>query len=396
MRKIRNKLMLTMLLLTLLPSLLIGAYSLYTTSEALQAHALSDQRHQLSHAQQRITQSVSTIEQDLLFLRDASAMQLYLAADSTATRHTHALLKNFSHTALQFINYQSAYHALYFLDTTGKPLVSIERDADQRHAHLLTADQQSHEHSKAAYFQQALRLASHEVYLSPIVLKSPQGELGKPPQAVIYYTTPAQDVAGNVRGVLVLALDAQHIIDHAIEAHPSNWNVYVTDPNGYYYYHPDPKKRWSGPDNLNTQHNIFDDTSLASLKSQQGVKALETATQITLLSSIHLGNGRPILGYVVSIAPKQHLFKPLQDYFSVSTILALVSLFLSAVFAMILSNSLSQPLVLLTQQVEQFSRGDLDSPIKVTASNEIGELSQAIERLRKSMSILMKRSKKAK
>ena len=102
MKKIRNKIMLTMMVLTLLPAILIGAYSFFTTSEALRENALIEQRSQLTQAQNIIQGTVSRVESDLLFLRDSSAMQLYLAAKKTSGKRGRLLLTNLRNSMQQF------------------------------------------------------------------------------------------------------------------------------------------------------------------------------------------------------------------------------------------------------------------------------------------------------
>jgi HAMP domain-containing protein len=47
---------------------------------------------------------------------------------------------------------------------------------------------------------------------------------------------------------------------------------------------------------------------------------------------------------------------------------------------------------MLKDEVERLAKGDLDSSIDIETNDEIGELSHAIEKLRRSMQILMKRA----
>ena len=394
MRKIRNKLMLTMMVLTLLPAVLIGAYSIYTTSEALRENALIEQRNQLTQIQNAVEHHVSGVEKDLLFLRDSSALQLYLSAKRASTSRSRLLLENLSNSAVLFIQQQQTYAALRLLDKDGKELLRVENVDGQ--ATNLSDKKQLRDLKERDFFKQAVALKRGQIYISPIELRRDTDSIITPHQPTLRYATPVTDKGGSVQAVLVLNLDGKQLIEQVTTRSDETWNVLFTDPNGYFLYHADKEKRWGGPKDLNNSHNAFEDQnlSLASLEGSEEATSFENDEQLTLSQPISLGEGRPSLGYLFSTAPKKALFKPEHDYFTVTLIIAAISLLLSLVFALIQSNSLSEPLVSLTKQVERFSRGDLDTPIQTSEKNEIGELSHAIELLRKSMNILMKRTRK--
>lgn len=394
MKKIRNKLMLTMMVLTLLPALLIGAYSLYTTSEALRENALSEQRHQLTQTQQAIESHISKVEQDLLFLRDSSALQLYLAAKKTSPKRSRLLLDNLRNSALIFVQHQQIYSAVRLLDMQGEEVLRIEKSNGE--AKSLTTKTDLRNQKNRDFFKQASVLKSGKVYISPMELRRSKGEVITPHQPTIRYVTVVSDENNVSQGILILNLDAKLIIRKVTENTNPAWQILFTDPEGYFYHHLDAGKQWGSPRDLGNASNAFSDknSSLTALKGSKKPESLENKNTITLSQPISLGEDRPSLGHLFSIAAKKDLYKSLQDYFTISLLIVGISLLLSLVFAMILANSLSEPLVLLKKQVERLSLGDLDTPIKINSKNEIGDLSHAIELLRKSMNILMKRTRK--
>ena len=381
-----------MMVLTLLPAILIGAYSYYTTSEALRENALIEQRNQLFNAQQAIQGTVARVESDLLFLRDSNAMQLYLAAKKSSGRRSRVLLANLRHLAQQFAQQQQIYSSVRYLDLKGQEQVRIEM-LDEI-ATSLDKKSELISRAKRDYFTEAVNLKSNQVYISPLELRKTGKEIIEPYQSTIRYSTTVRDADGNRQGVLVLNLNADALITILRGGEQEKWLIALTDPDGFYYYHPDETKRWSGPNNLKKQQNIFDDETLqlSSVKSSDELLMSENKSMLVLSTPIVLGENRPKLGYLFNVISKEKLFKPLEDYLIVSIIIAAVSLLLSLVFAAMLANSLSEPLVELKDSVERLSRGDLESSIATNTKNEIGELSRAVELLRKSMNILMKRS----
>lgn len=395
MKKIRNKIMLTMMVLTLLPVILVGAYSFHSTSEALRENALIDQRNQLHNAQQVIQSAVSRVESDLLFLRDSSALQLYLSAKTSSAKRSKLLLTNLRHSMQQFTQQQKIYSAVRFLDLKGQEQVRIEKNDgvavsfDKKNELL---NRQGRE-----YFKETSKLRTGQIYISPLELRRKGDEIIQPHQSTIRYSVLVRDVNDNRQGMLILNLDGDALINEIVDRNQSAWKTVLTDPAGFFFYHPDESKRWSSPDNLGTSMNVFDneDLSLDSVKNSKKTMTSESQTMLTLSTPIVLGKNRPNLGYLFSIAPKKKLFKPLNDYLYISLIIAGVSLILSLIFAAMLASSLSEPLVDLKDKVERLSRGDLESPIHTGMKNEIGDLSRAVELLRKSMNILMNRSGKS-
>ena len=381
-----------MMVLTLLPAILIGAYSFYTTSEALKENALIEQRNQLFNAQQSIQATVSRVESDLLFLRDSNAMQLYLAAKKSSRKRSKLLLTNLRHLAQQFSQQQQIYSSVRYLDSKGQEQVRIEM-IDEIATDLVKKGELINRIERD-YFTEAASLQSNQVYISPLELRKNKGRVVEPYQATIRYSTAVRDADGNKQGVLVLNLNADSLITSLVGEKQDKWMVTLTDPEGFYFYHPDESKQWSGPSNLKKPQNIFDDETLelGSVKNSNETITSENESILVLSTPVVLGENRPKLGYLFNIVSKGKLFKPLEDYLMVSLIIAAVSLLLSLIFAAMLANSLSEPLVELKDRVESFSRGDLETPISVKANNEIGELSRAVELLRKSMNILMKRT----
>lgn len=130
MKKIRNTLMLTMMVVSLLPVLLIGGYSYYSSSQALRETALSQQSNRLEQLQQALEYQLSGVEQDLLYLSDASAIQLYLASKTGDTRRNQLLLTNLRNSLQQFTQQHPLYSAVRFLDRNGEVLVAIDRNGE--------------------------------------------------------------------------------------------------------------------------------------------------------------------------------------------------------------------------------------------------------------------------
>ena len=62
--------------------------------------------------------------------------------------------------------------------------------------------------------------------------------------------------------------------------------------------------------------------------------------------------------------------------------------------ALYLSNKLTKQLLYLTTAADKISMGDLESIVRVEAKDEIGDLANAIERLRESLKAAIERLKR--
>ncbi|PWQ96325.1 cache domain-containing protein [Leucothrix arctica] len=370
MKNIRNKILFTMMLLTLLPVLLIGGYSFYTTSEALREAALKDQQNHLARTQQHIETLLSNAERDLLFLRESKIMQLYMAKQQP--------LVGLSNALELFAQQQPIYSSIRLLDMAGHEVIYIERQNGL--AKSLSDKGDLMDQSGERYFPEALVLGKGDIYISPIELSRDSGEVISPNVSTMHYASTVKTADGRSQGVLVLNLDADYLITQAVSTTEQGWRTLFSDPQGYIYTQG--KDGNLSSETTESRLNIFTDESVAN------------EDEVSLIMSVSLGDKKGVLGHLVSVAPKSALFKSVRDYLSISLIIVTVCLFLSFIFAMILSNSLSEPLLRLTEKVKNFSQGDLETPIKTETKNEIGDLSQAMELLRKSMVILMKRSRK--
>ncbi len=79
----------------------------------------------------------------------------------------------------------------------------------------------------------------------------------------------------------------------------------------------------------------------------------------------------------------------------VGGVLALAVVF-GMIVALYLSNTLTKQLLYLTDSADKISKGDLETIVRVNASDEIGDLANAIERLRESLKAAIERLKRKK
>ena len=87
--------------------------------------------------------------------------------------------------------------------------------------------------------------------------------------------------------------------------------------------------------------------------------------------------------------PTEILYAKASGLRTVFNWLALLALVLALGFGVIVAQWVTAPIVKLTEAVERMSKGDLESPIESVSDDETQRLASAMERLRKSMKLMI-------
>jgi signal transduction histidine kinase len=95
-----------------------------------------------------------------------------------------------------------------------------------------------------------------------------------------------------------------------------------------------------------------------------------------------LSSNDEIIGALVLSLPLQDVNTVLDDLASRWLFSIAISLPLSILLALVLSNSLTRPIIALTDAVDQLRHGDYEYPLPATGDDEIGELNQAFQSMR--------------
>jgi methyl-accepting chemotaxis protein len=389
LKKIRNKLILALVLVTLIPITMIGGYALYSSTSTLRENGLNNQITKLALTQQQIENYFSGINSDLLFLRDSSALGLYLSAlDSGKAHSENLLLTNLRNSFIKFARQKNVYSQVRFIDTNGLEVVRINQ-TDGQTRNVPSSELQNK--IQEAYVTETLSMDNDGIYISPLGLNREEGEIQKPITPTIQFATPVFDKGNKKQGIIVLNLKVDGIMQILSNASSNDEQTLLIAEDGSYYYHRDPSKVWGGANDLNSGENFF--TDFADLKDNfnKNKDTLDTNDDVISYTNVKIDDSK-VLGKAINITPKATMFKAANQFLYVFIGIIVLALILALLIAILLSNSISKPIESLTESVNDLSKGDLENPIDIQTNDEINELSKAIERLRKSMNILMRRA----
>jgi methyl-accepting chemotaxis protein len=392
LNKIRNKLLLVLLLVTLLPTVLIGGYALIFTTDTLHDSSLSIESAKVNLISEKIQNYLDQVNSDLFYLRDSNALNLYISAlQSTSDHKKRLMLTNLRNSFKKFTTQKKNYQQVRFINREGLEVVRINY-LDGRAKNISDTGLQNKQ--EMSYFKNAIALEKGDLFISSLELNRENNAVEKPIKPTIRYATPVYDQSNTLLGVIVLNVDMKKIMKVMTNEMQAGSQMQFVSPEGYYYFHPDASKTWGSKNDLNTKVNLLTETPQLSdaIKKLSTLGNISTDDNIVTYKSIKINDAKFNLGVILNIQPKDLVFESATQFFYKSIIIIICTLIFTFILAILLSNSISRPLILLTDDVDRLSKGDLETPISVKSHDEIGKLSTAIERLRKSMKILMRRA----
>jgi methyl-accepting chemotaxis protein len=391
MKKIRNKLLLAMFLVTLLPLLLVGSYSLYSTTNSLRQSSISTLENEVSLVSERVENFLENISADLFYLRDSSAVNLYLSGLNGDKESSQLLLENLTSNLHVFSGKRKIYHQIRFINKDGMEIVRVNYDDSS--ANVTPKDKLQNKKGRY-YFDDAIKLKKDELMISPLDLNREKNKVEIPVRPTIRYATPVFNESNELQGIIILNVLAKNFLDIISKENSPNKTLVFVDSEGYYYQHPNENKRWGNKHDLGTEKNLFSDKSSVkkSILQERTVNHFETGDDIASYKPVLLNNGQHQLGTIINFAPKEVVFAPVSRFIWILLGIALFALLIALFLAFMLSSSISRPLEMLKSEVERLAKGDIGSPIDIETNDEVGELSHAVEKLRRSMQILMRRA----
>ena len=380
-----------MLLVTLLPLFLVGGYSLYSTTDSLRQSSLSKLQNEVSLVTERVENFLKNVSSDLFYLSDSSAVNLYLSGLKGDTESSQLLLDNLAGNLRVFSNKRMIYQQIRFINTKGMEVVRI--DYKEGSSTIISKDKLQNKKDHY-YFADTIKLKKNELMVSRLDLNRENGKIESPINPVLRYATPIFNESNELQGIIILNVQAQKFLDIIGKAGFVDETLVFVDQQGYYYQHPDNKKVWGAKADRNTGINLFTEKPSIDKKIVTSPKTghFETGDEIAYYKPVLLNHGQKQLGTIINFVPKDVVFAPVYLFLWVFLGIAVFALLVAFLLAGMFSASISSPLVTLKNEVGRLAKGDLDSAIDVETNDEIGDLSLAIEKLRRSMQILMKRA----
>ena len=384
--RIRTKLAFAFLLVTLIPAIAIGVYSMWVSSQSLLNQELSAQAQRVHAIKQRIESFLGSARGDVSFLGSAQPLTHYLslrgAGDSpdAVEKARRALEKEF----MAFSISREIYYQVRYLDETGQEVVRVDSDGVQT---KIVAQDRLQNKAKRYYFADAVDLPLGSIMVSPLDLNREHGKVEVPHKPVIRYAVPVHYADGKKAGVVLTNIDAKRFL-------ADMGGVMLVDKNGYDLANPDPTKTWGSKRDLDTGANYREDFGAEAaqvLNTDKG--SIENPHDITTYQKVSVP-GSMDQWVLVLKRPKGEVLASVTEFRNTFLAILAGALLVSLILALVLDARITKPIEYLTAEAERVSTGDLMNPVEVDDKGEIGQLAEAFERMRVSMVRMMDRMQK--
>lgn len=390
MSSMRNKLVLASAAVTLPPLVALGWYGGSRVEAVLRADSLQQLEARVTALTAQIERYLAGVDGDLLLLADTPALAQYLlASDSGDAALIDAARKNLSLAFVRLSEIRGNYYQIRYFDSSGAERLRVDRDKD---ATVVVSPDKLETKRSTPDFTQALKLPKGEVMISPVELNREKGTLEDTPRPILRYSTSVFDNTSRRRGVLVIGVAVEPVLKMVAAAPQNGETLFVVDSGGAYLSHPNPAKLYGSERDMATGENLAKDypelgpklLSATDLFTDEGKDVLTLAKPIPIPGVAHGG-----LGVLIEQMPTEMVYAKASGLRTVFNWLTLGALMLAVGFGVIVAQWVTGPITTLTEAVERMSKGDLESPIESLSDDETQKLAAAMERLRKSMKLML-------
>jgi PAS domain S-box-containing protein len=231
---------------------------------------------------------------------------------------------------------------------------------------------------EAPYFLDTIKLATDEVYVSPVILNEENGVVETPHVAIMRIAKPVMAPDGQPFGIVIVNVDMRPTLDRIRSSVRPGEKVYVVDSRGEYLVHPDPTFEFGAQLGTPTDWRRDLPYLAASLGATQGFSRIVPSQSgrpggVAFAPAILAGSEWVAVIETVSNAV---FMAPAEAIRNSSILVGLVAVLCAAALALLVARSLTRPIIELTRAVEAAAR-DGTPAIPVGASGETGVLARA-------------------
>jgi PAS domain S-box-containing protein len=265
------------------------------------------------------------------------------------------------------------------LDDGGRELVHVDR-AGAGGSIRVVPDPELQRRGDTDYFKDTIQLKAGEIYVAPVVLNRESGATGAR-VPTLRIATPLSAADGRPFGITIVDIDMQPAFDRVRASARGGGQIYVVDRRGDYLVHPDPAREFGTESGAVIRwQSDFPDLA-APPGPEQGVAKMirDQAGQPAGAALAPAAVAGEWAGVIETI-PNAVAMAPAATIQRSSLLVGLIAIVCAGGLAWLIARSLTQPIVQLTEAVEDLGRND-SAPVPINASGETGVLARAFSRV---------------
>jgi methyl-accepting chemotaxis protein len=384
---IGHKIIIVVALAALLPLLVVAYYANSNSSETLENNALSTMDSKAQGVASHLQTFVDMVKQDAIFLVTVPPIQGIVRArdnkgiDEKDSSTYESWVGRLDTIFSNFGKAKPYYYKLRYLDENGNEMlrVNFKDGIPQTSSQTELANQ-----AQAPFFIETMKLSAGQVHVSPFNLNREGGRVVEPHTPVMRIGIPVFNSAGQRRGILVLNVLGQHMLNLIPKKDVASLGQFVmVDKDGYYLSNEDNTKTW-GVD-LNRPGNLFKELGLAKLATtdQQHGTQKDLGDQVMAYAIVHPNaNDKSDRWIVLNIASQESVLSSAVRFQHALYLLAAISLAISLMVGMWLSRTwFVHPLTRILSVLNHFAKGDSSVRLDNPGKDEIGKVAIAFNHM---------------
>jgi len=373
------------------PLSVVGYYGYSTAAESLYNNAIQVQQDELGSLSDQIHIKLQQAPEDLNFLSEFYIMERYLQWSKMNEDKNKALWENrMTDAFVSFLESKQNYKAIRLIDEKGKEIIRVDYNNKSGTSNIKQHDELQ-DKSDRYYFKQTLALNKGDIYFSDLDLNKEKGKPSKPLTLVIRVATPIIDQDGVRRGILILNMYGDTLLDvirSSENSDGSHHKTVLTNYKGEYLYHPNINKTFVGISAKASSLAIEEPSIFEQIKTQlQGV--FSTEEDVVVYKKVFVLPGHVQRTWkLFTYHNKEVALAPLANFTSMFITTTLLALLLVIGVAWRFIGQVTSSLSSVSVQLKQLALGQtVDAQIKYNGKDEVNEIVQSSKGLMENMQL---------
>lgn len=377
-RGISSRIYLAFLLTAVIPTSIAGLVGFFYSFDVLKREMLLHLAQEATIRAEARTNFFRQVSSELSHLASSPTLRELAGIEGSKTQVDLAGTRE--RITREFSAFAHAYPYIYqirYLDADGREVVRVDR----RDRGIYDVPESELQDKSASYYvRDALAMAPGEIYVSPLDANLEHGKAEYPEKPVIRLGTLISDGLGVRRGLLIVNLHAEIILDQLQDmANSRSGTAFLFNRSDFYL-----SRSVGGPSGGGSHTRSIDDLasfprSLLSriLEGHRGAEVIGdwivAYAPIMVRASIPVSQNKPLEWAIMLAYPRDKLFAAIFNLTLLYAVLA-IALATTATGGFLLSRHLLRPLLSLRDETEEIAQGNFSSRVEIRGEDEIAEL----------------------
>jgi len=372
------------------PLSVVGYFGYTTAAQSLYDNALQKQNDALDSLSDSMLFTLQEVPKDLQFLSEFYIMERYLQWSKLNEVKKIALWRGrVSDAFVSFLESKQSYLQLRLINPNGMEEIRVDYD-DGTGLTTIKSQAQLQDKSGSEYFKHSMLLKKGQVYFSVMDLNQEMGRVTKPLTPVIRVATPVIDHDGVNRGILILNMFGNTLLDilRASESESSLDKIILTNEQGQYLFQPNNEKTFGWL--LNNNFSLaLDDEKLFKQTEKQLRGVYKSDKDIITFKEISVLPGNEQRTWKLFIfSDKETALAPLSRFTIIFTTSVLLALFIVWLIARRFINDITLTLSDVSERLKKLALGITpEGKVSYKANDEIAEIVHSAEGLQSNMQL---------